>query len=130
MVSCGALGPFDGASGSRRNGSGAAPGGFRTKVGDGGGAAAPRLIGGAMEAPSAGSAASPFGVFGRDVGSGGDSPAGFWTAAASPASSGGGGSVCAGVPMEPASELYQWKPVGVNGMVDDGGAGIVYEYDE
>ena len=72
MGSFGAFGPM---SGSRRNGSGAAASAFRRKaptpsaVGDEGGAAAPSLISGAVEAPRAGSAVPPpFGSFGMCAG--------------------------------------------------------------
>ena len=58
----------------------------------------------------------------RKTGSGGDSPARFWTAAASPSSG--------GAAMASLEEVYQWAPVAVgDGMVDGGGAGIVYEYE-
>ena len=63
----------------------------------------------------------PFGLFGR-AGSGGNSPAGFRTAAASPSS---GGAAAA-----PSEEVYQWTPVGsvVCGAPEpDGGAGKMYD---
>ena len=57
----------------------------------------------------------------RKNGSGEDSPARFWTATASPSSD--------GAAMASSEEVYQWTPVGISdGMVDGGGAGIVYEY--
>ena len=60
----------------------------------------------------------PLGVFAsRKNGSGDeDSPAGFWMVVASPSSGG-------------AAVVYQWTPVGVGVMMEDGGAGIVYEYE-
>ena len=58
----------------------------------------------------------------RKNGSGGNSPARFWTAAASPSSG--------GAAMASLEEVYQWLVmVWYSGMVDGGGAGIVYEYE-
>ena len=54
----------------------------------------------------------------RKKGAEGASPDELWTAAVSPSES------TAAVSSE---ELYQWTPVGVGVMVEDGGAGMVYE---